>query len=39
MMNKHYILQAITADGKSAYIDDVPNGKTVTASVQNARED
>ena len=26
-MNKHYILQAITADGKSAYIDDVPNGK------------
>ena len=27
MMNKHYILQAITADGKSAYIDDVPNGK------------
>lgn len=26
-MKKHYILQALTADKKSAYIDDVPNGK------------
>lgn len=26
-MTKHYILQALNADGKSVYIDDVPNGK------------
>ena len=26
-MTKHYILQAIDSDGKSVYIDDVPNGK------------
>lgn len=26
-MIKHYILQAITSEGKSVYIDDVPNGK------------
>lgn len=27
MMMKHYILQAVNAEGKSFYIDDVPNGK------------
>lgn len=27
-MNKHYILQAINAEGKSVFIDDVPNGKS-----------
>ena len=26
-MIKHYILQALNADGKAVYIDDVPNGK------------
>lgn len=26
-MMKHYILQAVNAEGKSFYIDDVPNGK------------
>ena len=26
-MLKHYILQAINNEGKSVYIDDVPNGK------------
>lgn len=26
-MIKHYILQALNAEGKSVYIDDVPNGK------------
>lgn len=26
-MTKHYIFQALNADGKSVYIDDVPNGK------------
>ncbi|MBD5408741.1 MAG: hypothetical protein HDR54_05035 [Treponema sp.] len=27
MMMKHYILQAVNGEGKSVYIDDVPNGK------------
>ncbi len=27
MMTKHYILQAVNAEGKSVYVDDVPNGK------------
>lgn len=27
MMMKHYILQAVNTEGKSVYIDDVPNGK------------
>ena len=27
MMVKHYILQAVNGEGKSVYIDDVPNGK------------
>ena len=26
-MNKHYILQALNEEGKSVFIDDVPNGK------------
>ena len=26
-MTKHYILQAVNSEGKSVYIDDVPNGK------------
>ena len=27
IMTKHYILQALNADGKAVYIDNVPNGK------------
>ncbi len=37
-MTKHYILQALNADGKSVYIDDVPNGKIAIVLVRNVAE-